>query len=280
MAAARTPARSSCLVSRSAPRRVRQNTIVGPAAGTSSAVTSARCRTVDAPEHVVRAAAVGLGAAGLVTHRRRAGSSRVEHVDRAVERRREQQRLARLGRLVEQAPHLGQEAHVGHAVGFVDDDDLDVVELERALAEQVGEAAGAGDEHVDAAVERAALRLVADAAVDGGDACGRTRRASGSSSRQICAVSSRVGARIERGRLALLRACRCGRRSGTPNAMVLPEPVGRAAADVAAREGVGDGRGLDVEGFGDPALGEHGDEVVRARRDRRSWKTRGILFSC
>jgi hypothetical protein len=97
--------------------------------------------SVDAPEHVVRAPAVGLGAARLVVGRVVLVITR-QHLDRTVERCREQQRLARLGSLVEQAPDLGKESHVGHAVGLVDDDHLDVVELERTLTEQVGEPAG------------------------------------------------------------------------------------------------------------------------------------------
>ena len=74
-----------------------------------------------------------------------------EHVDRTVERGREQQRLA-LGRgQVEQALDLGQEAHVGHAVGLVDHDDLDVGEVDDPLGDEVLEAARAGDDDVDAA---------------------------------------------------------------------------------------------------------------------------------
>ena len=92
-----------------------------------------------------------------------------EHADDTVERRREQQRLTRLGCHVEQAADFGKESHVGHAVGFVDDDDFDRVERECALLDEIGEPARARDEHVDAAVELAALRLVADAAVDDAD---------------------------------------------------------------------------------------------------------------
>ena len=45
----------------------------------------------------------------------------------------------------------GQEAEVGHVVGLVDDGDLDGVEAHVALTHQVFEAAGAGDDDVDAA---------------------------------------------------------------------------------------------------------------------------------
>ena len=156
IAAARTPAFSSCC-----------GQAIGAAAGAAEHDRRAgrghelggdagALRSVDPPEHVVRTAAVGLGGTGVVANRVLlvvAG----EHLDRAVERRREQHRLAARRRLVEQAPHFGQEAHVGHAIGFVDHHDLDLLEVERVLAEQVGEAAGAGDEDVDAAVELTAL---------------------------------------------------------------------------------------------------------------------------
>src|ERR1700722_8357609 len=47
-----------------------------------------------------------------------------EDVDGAVQGGREQQRLAGGGCLIEQATDVGQESHVGHAVGFVDHHDL------------------------------------------------------------------------------------------------------------------------------------------------------------
>ena len=89
-----------------------------------------------------------------------------EHVDRVVEGRREQHRLTLGRRLVEELLHLREEAHVGHAVGFVEDDDLDRGQLERLLTDQVGETARAGDDDVDALAERLALGFEAHAAVD------------------------------------------------------------------------------------------------------------------
>ncbi len=52
------------------------------------------------------------------------------------------------------------EAHVHHLVGFVQDKDFDIVEAQRALVDQVEQAARGGDEDVDAA------RQVADLLVD------------------------------------------------------------------------------------------------------------------
>ena len=101
-----------------------------------------------------------------------AGSREVpahEHVDVAVQRRREQQPLRPGARRIEQAPDGGQEALVGHVVGLVDDRHLDRAEAAVAERDQVLEAAGAGDEDVDAAPQRRDLRPVRDAAEDGGD---------------------------------------------------------------------------------------------------------------
>jgi hypothetical protein len=56
------------------------------------------------------------------------------------------------------------EAHVEHAIGLVEDEDLDVREVERALAVVVEEAPRRGDEDVDAAAQLVDLRLHADAA--------------------------------------------------------------------------------------------------------------------
>ncbi len=56
------------------------------------------------------------------------------------------------------------EAHVEHPVGLVEDEDLDVREVERALAVVVEQAPGGGHEDVDAAAQLVDLRLHADAA--------------------------------------------------------------------------------------------------------------------
>ncbi len=124
---------------------------------------------VDQPQVVADEAAVGLGRRDVV-HRGVVLVALHEHVDVAVERGREQERLALLGGLVEDALDLGQEAHVGHAVGFVDDDEVDAVEAEVAPVHQVGQATGAGDGDVDAAAQGLQLAVEADAAVEGVDA--------------------------------------------------------------------------------------------------------------
>ena len=162
-----TPRCSSFLASASAPCLVRQNTIVGPAAADDLGGHADPVAAVDGPEAVRRPR---VWSASREHVARRVGLVPLhEPVDRAVERGREQQRLAVRGRAVEELLHRGEEAHVGHAVGFVDHDDLDLVEIDLAALDEVGEAAGAGDEDVDAAPERLELRAEADAAVDRGD---------------------------------------------------------------------------------------------------------------
>ena len=63
-----------------------------------------------------------------------------QHVDLAVERRGEQERLAVVRDLAHDPLDLRQESHVGHAVGLVDHEDADLVEVELAPLEQVDHA--------------------------------------------------------------------------------------------------------------------------------------------
>ncbi|MFS8524422.1 MAG: hypothetical protein FWJ83_06100, partial [Limnochordales bacterium] len=80
--------------------------------------------------------------------------------DFPVERRREQQRLAGRGGLVEEPADLGHEPHVGHPVGFVDYDEVDVGQRDRAFLDEVGESAGRGDEDIDTPPKLASLVVV------------------------------------------------------------------------------------------------------------------------
>ena len=80
-------------------------------------------------------------------------------LDRRRHGRREQQGLPVLGQLRADFLDVGDEAHVEHPVGLVDDQQLAVVEHDLAAAEQVHQPAGRGDQHVDALFQR--LDLVA-----------------------------------------------------------------------------------------------------------------------
>lgn len=80
------------------------------------------------------------------------------------ERRREQQVLA-LGRQdVEDLADVVDEAHVQHAVGFVQHQQFDVRQINGALADVVQQTARRGHDDIDAALERIDLRIDADAA--------------------------------------------------------------------------------------------------------------------
>ena len=93
--------------------------------------------------------------------------------------------------------------------------------------DQVFEAAGRGDEDVDAAAQRRDLALDAEAADDGGGAHAASRPRTARVLVVTCWASSRVGTRIKAcGRPAAARPSSAVRAStARPNASVLPEPV-------------------------------------------------------
>ena len=113
--------------------------------------------------------------------------------DLAVERGREEQRLARGGRGGHDLLHGGPEAHVEHAVGLVEHEHLHVAQLHVAALHEVVEAPGRGHEDVDAAVELRELALVRHAAHHGDHAAGPSAFASCVQAASICWASSRVG---------------------------------------------------------------------------------------
>ena len=90
-----------------------------------------------------------------------------QQADGLGEGRREQQGLAllRQGR-IDRAQLVGK-AQVEHAVGFVQHQGLQLVELHRVLAEQIEQATGSGHQHVDALAQLHHLRVDAHPAVYG-----------------------------------------------------------------------------------------------------------------
>ena len=76
----------------------------------------------------------------------------------------EEQRLAGERHQLADALDVGNEAHVEHAVGFVDDQQFDAGEQQPAALEMIEQAAGRGDQHVDAARELGVLVVERDAA--------------------------------------------------------------------------------------------------------------------
>jgi hypothetical protein len=87
------------------------------------------------------------------------------------------------------------EAHVEHAVGFVQHQRLHGREVERALLHVVEQAARRGDQDVERAREALDLRLHADTAEDHGRLHRRVLAVDAHDS-STCAASSRVGVRI------------------------------------------------------------------------------------
>ena len=90
--------------------------------------------------------------------------------DRLGHGRREEQALAFLGQHVGNALERHDEAEVHHLVGFVEHEDLDIAQGQRALVDQVEQAARGGDQDVDPAGEGAGLLAHRHAAEDALDA--------------------------------------------------------------------------------------------------------------
>ena len=79
----------------------------------------------------------------------------------------ENSRFWRCGGSSARTADVADEAHVEHAVGLVEDEDLDPRQVDGALAEVVEQAAGRRDEDLGTGAQRADLRVEADAAEDG-----------------------------------------------------------------------------------------------------------------
>jgi len=72
-----------------------------------------------------------------------------QSVDGSVECRREEQCLVGARRDAPQYPlDLGHEAHVGHAVGFVENEDVEVLNVHLATVSEINETTGCGDDDV------------------------------------------------------------------------------------------------------------------------------------
>ena len=81
---------------------------------------------------------------------------------------REKQRLPLLGKERDDALDIALEAHVEHAVDFIEDEEVDTREFDVTLVDQVEKTTGAGDEDIDAAAHGIDLWSLADAAVNEG----------------------------------------------------------------------------------------------------------------
>jgi hypothetical protein len=66
--------------------------------------------------------------------------------------------LPLLGQQRDRAAHVMDEAHIEHAVRFVEDEDFDAREVNVTLPDQIAEAARRGDEDIDPLLQRSHLR--------------------------------------------------------------------------------------------------------------------------
>ena len=165
------------------------------------------------------------------------------------------------------AADVADEAHVEHAIGLVEDEDLDAAQVDRALPGMVEQAPGRRDDDVDAATQRGKLAAEADAAVDRGRASGLLRRR--------CGRSPRPGSRApgwERGSRARMRGrWPAGRRLRGGELLQHRQHEGRrlAGAGLGAGEQVATGEhernrlALDGRGFGVAAARDGAEQVGR-----------------
>ncbi len=83
-----------------------------------------------------------------------------QSIDRAIERCGKEQRLVRVFGDTPQHPlDLGHETHVGHAVGFVQDQHVEVLHVELAAISKINQATGRRDDDVTAPAKRLDLAL-------------------------------------------------------------------------------------------------------------------------
>ena len=124
---------------------------------------------VHGPEHVGGGGYVGGLVANLVSDRiGLVVPGELGYV--AIQGGREQHGLALFGGLVQESTDGRHEAHVSHAVGFVEHYLGNCIEFQGSLVEEVLEATGAGHENLHAVTQCLELWAITDAAVDSADA--------------------------------------------------------------------------------------------------------------
>ena len=159
------------------------------------------------------------------------------------------------------ASHTGQEAHVGHSVGFVDDNRRHRREVEGALFEHVLQASGAGDDNVDAEVERLARDVVRCTAVYADHA---PTAVVGELRQFLLDLGGQLARGHENQRRRFARASLDEpRHQGKAEGEGLARAGHGLADHVTTGEGVGDSGLLNWEGFGDAALFEVFNEIGR-----------------
>ena len=217
-------------------------------------------------EHVVRGRAGGRGAVVDRVVDRIGEELRHELLHARVEGRGEQQTLGAGRGRGQDAGDAGQEAQVGHVVGLVEDADLDRVHPAVLLAHEVLEAAGAGHDDVDPAVERVDLTALGDAAEDDGgpEAHGVGERREG----LVDLTGELTGRREDQPARRVAGAAAAGRREARDEGQA--ERVGLARAGAAAAEDVTTGQGVRQRGALDGRRGGDARGVEDGEQGRRN----------
>jgi hypothetical protein len=176
---------------------------------------------------------------------------------------REQQVLARRGQQGEDLADVVDEAHVEHAIGLVQHQDLDLLQVDGPLLHVVEQPAGRGDDDVDPAAQRIDLRLHADAAVD-------ARRfhlgVLAVGAHALLDLERELARRGDDQHADLLRdrgALRKELQDGQHKARGFPGAGLRGAEQVAACEDYRDGLRLDGGGNGVTLLGDSAEQLGR-----------------
>ena len=171
-----------------------------------------------------------------------------EAVDRAVEGGGEEQRLVVALEAAQHPLDLGHEAHVGHPVGLVEDQRLEVGDGQLATVAEVDEPARRGDDDVDAAPQLLDLALDVGSAVDGD---GAQSGGLGQRFEHLAHLDGELTGGDEDERLGPTGLGRGGGHRALQQRHAEGQRLARAglglAADVAAGEGVLHGHGLDGE---------------------------------
>lgn len=211
-------------------------------------------------------------------------------VDVTVERRREEQCLMLVFDAAKDALDLGHEPHIGHLVSLIEDHDANLVQIQRATVEQVVEAAGRGNDDVDASPEYVSLAVQRGATVDGGDANaashGDRRKRPGDLAREFTGRDEHYGLG------AAWPALRNELKEGKAESQCFTRACAGLAADIAAGQRIGNGEHLDRERFRDACRCQRVDDVRRyaksgkrgpsrvigRKRRKRGWDSLGFEF--
>ena len=210
-------------------------------------------------EHVMVGGA-GRGRAVVDRVRDRIGEEPLDQgVDAAIEGRREEQALRIRRRRREDALDAGQEPEVRHVVGLVEHRDLDVVEAAVLLLHEILEAPRAGDDDVDATVQRSDLAPLGHATED--DRGAQAHRLGERGEGLVDLAGQLTGRCEDEGARSATAGAGSGRREARNQRDAERVGLTRAGASapehVAARKCVRQSRRLDGGGRGDSVRGKH-----------------------